>query len=205
MYTARTTSRFSATASRFSATAGIGNCVYSVIRSRHGSTGGHGNTEKTIRHGSTGGHGNTGYHGITVKKRRYGITQKLGRNGTKHQKLYEDLTEVIIGIAIEVHKTLGPGFKEALYKNTMIYELGKKGINFVGEKQINIPYKEITVGQQRLDLLVEDKIIVELKAVNNLEDNHLAQALSYLKATGRRVALLINFSRPKIEVRRAVL
>ena len=104
-----------------------------------------------------------------------------------------------------MHKTLGPGFKEALYKKAMIYELEKEGINFAREKRIDIPYKGITIGQQRLDLVIEDKIIVELKAVSNLEDVHLAQVLSYLKATGKRVGLLINFSRPRIEVKRAVL
>ncbi|MHA1938957.1 MAG: GxxExxY protein [Candidatus Thorarchaeota archaeon] len=122
-----------------------------------------------------------------------------------HKKLYEDLTEAIIGVAIEVHKTLGPGFKESLYENAMSYELEKNEISFVRQRRVDIPYKDIIAGQQRLDLVIEDKIIVELKAVSNLEDVHLAQILSYLKTTRKKVGLLINFSKPKIEVKRAVL
>jgi GxxExxY protein len=103
-----------------------------------------------------------------------------------HKKLYEDLTEAIIGVAIEVHKTLGPGFKESLYENAMAYELEKNEISFVRQRRVDIPYKDIIAGQQRLDLVIEDKIIVELKAVSNLEDVHLAQILSYLKTTRKK-------------------
>jgi GxxExxY protein len=106
----------------------------------------------------------------------------------------EDLIYRVIGAAIEVHRQLGPGFVEKIYKLAMCHELGLQGISFECEKEIQIPYKEIHIGGQRLDLLVENQLILELKAVERLTGVHEAQIHSYMKATGLRIGLLINFN-----------
>ncbi len=122
-----------------------------------------------------------------------------------HEKLYEDLTERIIKLSIEAHKTLGPGFMESVYENALIYEMKKEGLKFEEQKIITIPYKETVIGEHRLDVVVEDKIIVELKAVKNFEDIHMAQIISYMKASGKRVGLLLNFGKKRLEIKRVVL
>lgn len=122
-----------------------------------------------------------------------------------HEKLYEDLTERIIKLSIEAHKTLGPGFMESVYENALIYEMKKEGLKFEEQKVITIPYKGTVIGEHRLDVVVEDKIIVELKAVKNFEDIHMAQIISYMKASGKRVGLLLNFGKKRLEIKRVVL
>ena len=117
---------------------------------------------------------------------------------------HEDLTEKIIGCAIEVHKKLGPGFIESVYENALIMEFRKKHLKFERQKEVNIEYDGIEVGRHRLDLIVEDTIVVELKAVKHIEDIHFAIARSYLKALGKEHGLLINFSRNILEVKRVI-
>jgi GxxExxY protein len=107
---------------------------------------------------------------------------------------HEDLIYRVIGVAIEVHRQLGPGFVENIYKFAMCHELRLQGISFECEKEIKIPYKDIKIGGQRLDLLVEGQLILELKAVEKLTGIHEAQIHSYMKATGIRIGLLINFN-----------
>jgi GxxExxY protein len=104
------------------------------------------------------------------------------------------VTRRIIGAAIEVHRALGPGFLESVYEEALCVELEERGIPFVKQAPISISYKGRDVGEGRLDLLVEDCVIVELKAVDHLTPIHAAQLLSYLRATGITVGLLINFN-----------
>ena len=117
---------------------------------------------------------------------------------------YEQLTEKIIGCAIEVHKKLGPGFIESIYENALIIELQKKGLPFDRQKEVVIQYDGVEVGRHRLDLIVNDTIVVELKAVKNIEDIHFAIVKSYLKALRKEHGLIINFSQKVLEVKRVI-
>jgi GxxExxY protein len=117
---------------------------------------------------------------------------------------FEELSNQIIGAAIRVHKELGPGFLESIYEEALKVELSQNGLDFASQMEIQIEYFEVPVGLHRLDLLVQNEVIVELKAVKELADIHFAQLRSYLKATGMKVGLLLNFSKPTLEVRRVV-
>ncbi len=105
-----------------------------------------------------------------------------------------ELTEKIIGCAIEVHRTLGPGLLESIYEKALSYELKKCGINFESQVVVPVIYKGENLGEMRLDLLVEDEVIVELKAVDRVDPLFKAQLLSYLKLTKKKLGLLINFN-----------
>ena len=109
------------------------------------------------------------------------------------------LTEQVIGSAIEVHRALGPGYLESTYSKALAIELGYRGIPFEKESFVSLNYRGETVGEGRLDFLVQDKLILELKAVDQLHPIHTAQAISYLKATGHKLALLINFNVPVLK------
>ena len=122
----------------------------------------------------------------------------------KTKNEYNKLTEKIIGIAIDIHKCLGPGFIERIYEKAFAFELEKRKVNFENQKVIQINYKETKLGSQRIDFLIEDEIIIELKAVSGLNDIHLAQMLSYLKTIDKRVGLILNFAKPKLEIKRVV-
>lgn len=115
---------------------------------------------------------------------------------------YEDITEKIIGCAMKVHSTLGNGFQEVIYQRCLAIELAEHGINFQREVQMPILYREQQVGTRRADFLVEDTIMIELKALTVLEDVHLAQALNYLEAYNLEVGLLINFGARSLEFKR---
>ena len=117
---------------------------------------------------------------------------------------FEELSNQIIGAAIRVHKELGPGFLDNIYEEALKVELSQNGLDFASQMEIQIKYLEVPVGLHRLDLLVQNEVIVELKAVKELADIHFAQLRSYLKATGMKVGLLLNFSKPTLEVRRVV-
>lgn len=117
---------------------------------------------------------------------------------------HEELTNKIIGCAIEVHKKLGPGFIESIYENAFIIELQKKGLQFEKQKEVTIQYDGVEVGRHRLDLIVDDTIVVELKAIRNIEDIHFVIVRSYLKALGKEHGLLINFSKKVLEVKRVI-
>jgi GxxExxY protein len=109
--------------------------------------------------------------------------------------IFEELTEKIIGLAIEVHKELGPGLLENTYKQCLAYELSKSNIAFLMELSCPVIYKDIQIScGYRIDLLVEDKIIVELKSIDKLTALHEAQLLTYLKLYKKQVGLLINFN-----------
>jgi len=100
---------------------------------------------------------------------------------TEDKYPYSELTDKIIKCAIDVHKTLGPGFLESIYENALIYEFRQQGLRIEEQKLISIPYKKVVVGEHRLNLLVEDSVIVENKTVKEFNDVHQAQILSYLK------------------------
>ncbi len=110
----------------------------------------------------------------------------------------DQLTEKIIGAAIEVHRILGPGLLESIYEEALCHELGLRDISCERQKEVDVIYKGHVIKGQRLDLLVAGEVVVELKAVAKLPDVATAQVLSYLKATGLKRALLINFSHSRL-------
>lgn len=117
---------------------------------------------------------------------------------------HETLTERIIGAAIEVHRHLGPGFLESVYEMAMLIELEKRGLLAKDQQEVVITYDGIVVGEHRLDLFIEDTIVVELKAISHLEDIHFAVVRSYLRAVGRKHGLLLNFAKTTLEVKRVI-
>jgi len=119
----------------------------------------------------------------------------------KHLK-YSDITGKIIGCSMEVHKALGTGFQEVIYQRALAYEFELQGVKFVREHEMPVFYKDKQVGTRRVDFLVESKISVEIKAVSQIENVHLAQAINYLEAYNLEVGLLINFGAKSLEFRR---
>lgn len=117
---------------------------------------------------------------------------------------FEPESRDIIGCAIEVHRTLGPGFLESVYHNAMTLILASKGIAFESERRTTVWFQGVEVGHHCLDLVVGETIVVELKAVEEFAEIHFAQLRSYLRATGLRVGLLVNFNAPTLVVRRMV-
>jgi GxxExxY protein len=124
--------------------------------------------------------------------------------GKKKKHEFDLLSERIIGAAIQVHRELGPGFLESIYEEALKVELSKSQIKYETQKEIKIRYRDVDVGSHRLDMIVENQIIVELKATKDLVDVHYAQLRSYLKATGLKVGLLLNFAKPTVEIKRIV-
>ena len=120
---------------------------------------------------------------------------------------YKDITEKIIGASFEVHKFLGNGFQEVIYQRALAWELDQAGLTFAREIEQEIYYKELInpIGTRRADFVVEDKVLVEIKAIRELDDVHLAQVLNYLKAYRLEVALLINFGSKSLRFKRLVL
>ena len=116
---------------------------------------------------------------------------------------YSDLTEKIIKAAYTVHNVLGFGFLEKVYQNALIIELLKMGLNVLKEKPITVYYENEIVGEYIADVIVEDKVVLELKAVKELAEIHEVQLVNYLKATGIEVGLLINFGH-SVQVKRKV-
>ena len=116
-----------------------------------------------------------------------------------------DITYAINGAIFEVNKVLGPGFLEKVYENALLYELKNRGLKSVGQAPITVNYKDQFVGEYFADILVEDRVIIELKTAEKIEKIHEAQLLNYLKATGIQVGLLVNFRHPKAEIKRLVL
>lgn len=116
----------------------------------------------------------------------------------------KELTKGIIGAAMEVHSQLGSGFLESVYEEAMIAELGLKGISYERQKMLDVFYKEMKVKQFICDFLVNGAVIVELKAIKTLTDIETAQVLNYLKATGLRLGLLLNFGAKSLEYKRII-
>ena len=117
----------------------------------------------------------------------------------------EELTFKIRGCVYEVFRVLGAGFLEQVYQQALLHELEIQGLRAECQKALEVTYKGKLVGLYVPDILVEDRVVVELKAVESLTKAHEAQLLNYLKASGKRVGLLVNFTHPKAEIRRFVL
>ena len=113
-----------------------------------------------------------------------------------------DITEKIIGCAYKVSNTLGIGFVEKVYENALVVLTRKSGLAVEQQYSIKVMFEGVVVGEFFADLFVEKRVLVELKAVSMLMDEHTAQSLNYLRATGAEVCLLINFGKPKIEIKR---
>ena len=106
----------------------------------------------------------------------------------------DELARAVIGAAIEVHRELGPGYFEAIYEEALARELAQIGISYERQKAFTVSYKGCTVGEGRVDFLVDGKLVVELKAIEKLLPVHKAQVISYLRATSSSLGLLINFN-----------
>lgn len=117
----------------------------------------------------------------------------------------DQLTYAINGAIFEVNRVLGPGFLEKVYENALLVELVENGIKAQAQVPIKVTYKEKIVGDYIADILVDDRVIVELKTIERIERIHEAQLLNYLKATGIKVGLLVNFKSKKAEIKRLVL
>jgi GxxExxY protein len=118
---------------------------------------------------------------------------------------YDDLIHRVIGCCIAVHRELGPGFLESVYHSALEVELAAQGITFASEVEIELSYRGKSIGIHRLDLLVANALVVELKTVETLHKKHYAQVRSYLKATGNTIGLLVNFSDYQLDPRRVAL
>ena len=116
-----------------------------------------------------------------------------------------DITYTINGAAFEVNRVLGSGFLEKVYENALLVELKERGLNAESQIPVKVFYKKKVVGEYIIDILVEKKVIVELKTVEKFDNVHEAQLLNYLKASEIRVGLLINFKHPKVEIKRMVM
>lgn len=115
------------------------------------------------------------------------------------------LTDRIIGISIDAHKFLGPGFIEKVYEKALAIEFKENKIRYSRQKEIEVKYRNnMLLGKQRVDFIVEDEVILELKAVSAIMDLHKAQMLSYLKTMDKRVGLILNFARPTLDIKRVV-
>jgi len=112
------------------------------------------------------------------------------------------LTRKVIECIIRVHQTLGPGFLESIYRNALLVELRSQGLTADTERRVKVRYKDVIVGLHRSDIVVEGRLVVEVKAVGELIQTHYAQTRSTLKAMGFRTALLVNFSKPMADFRR---
>lgn len=115
-----------------------------------------------------------------------------------------ELTERVIGAAYAVHNELGCGFLEKVYENAMLVELRHAGLTVAQQHPITIEYQGVVVGDYQADLLVDGRLIVELKATKAIDDTHIAQTINYLRATQRNIGLLLNFGTPKLQIKRLV-
>jgi len=123
---------------------------------------------------------------------------------TDKEYKYSDITHEIIGSAMKVHATLGNGFQEVIYQRAMAIEMIKQGLSFQRELEMMVYYDGEEIGTRRVDFLVDDKVMVELKALTKLEDVHLAQTVNYLEAYGLEIGLLLNFGAKSLEFRRCI-
>ena len=119
--------------------------------------------------------------------------------------IYKDLTYKIIGAAMEVHSVLGPGYLEAAYQNAMAREFKLRKIDYEEQVNLRVDYKGNVIGEYRADYLVDEKVVVEIKAIKRISEIQEAQLINYLKGTGYKVGLLINFGAKSLEHIRRVL
>jgi GxxExxY protein len=125
-------------------------------------------------------------------------------NADERREELDKLTEAIVGCAFKVSNALGVGFLEKVYENALAVELRRAGLKVQQQYPMKVTYEGTVVGDFAADLLIEESVVVELKALSGIEAVHRAQCLNYLRAAGLRVGLVINFGRPKLEVKRVV-
>ncbi len=118
--------------------------------------------------------------------------------------LYEDLSYATVGAALEVHRTLGPGFLEVVYERALDHELTIRKIPFERQISLLVKYKDLSIGRFRVDFVVDGKIILEIKAASTICPAFISQAHHYLAATGLRLAILLNFGAESLQVRRVI-
>lgn len=118
--------------------------------------------------------------------------------------LHKELSYAIVGAAMEVHRVLGSGFPEAIYQAAYEHELTLRGIPFEAQKVLKVNYKDVELGEFKVDFVIAGKIIVEIKAVSAIHPAHEAQALHYLAASGLRLAIIINFGTTSLETKRII-
>lgn len=123
---------------------------------------------------------------------------------TEEKYLHSELTGKIIGCAMAVHTALGNGFQEVIYQRALEIEMTQQGLKFSREHEMDIFYKGVKIGNRRVDFFVEEKVMVEIKAVIQLEDVHLAQAINYLEAYGLEIGLLLNFGSRSLQFKRVM-
>ena len=124
---------------------------------------------------------------------------------TEKEFLYKELTGEIIESAYNVHNTLGCGLLEKIYENSLAWELELRGRKVSLQKEYKVVYRKKEVGIYYADLVVDNKVIVEVKAVENIDDIHRAQLLNYLKVSGLRIGLIMNFAKPKLKYERFIV
>lgn len=122
----------------------------------------------------------------------------------RNEYQHSELTDKIIKLAIDVHKTLGSGFVEKIYQRALYLEFKKRGLRFNRESKISIIYRGANLGYEQVDFDIENKVLVEVKAVSEINEIHIAQVISYLKVSGRKVGLILNFAKPKLEIKRVI-
>lgn len=143
---------------------------------------------------------------ITEGTENTGITEytEKGMNKRGNVAVFNKITEQAIGLAIEVHKELGPGFTEKIYQHALAIEFDCHKIIYEEEKLVTVGYKGRVIGKQRLDFLIEDSIIIETKVVDIIGRIHLAQMLSYLKAMDKKLGLILNFANTHLGIKRVI-
>ena len=129
------------------------------------------------------------------------ITQNIRR---LRREEIDKLTGKIIGLAIKVHQTLGPGFVEKVYEKALSYEFKREKLKFSNQTVIKVQYEDLEIGNQRVDFIVEEEIILEIKSVSQIIELFEHQILSYLKASDKKVGLILNFGRKSLEIKRVV-
>ena len=130
-------------------------------------------------------------------------SQSSGTGNTDWERL-NGITEQVIGCAYTVSNGLGSGFLEKVYENALVYELLKQDLKVEQQFPVKVTYDGVSVGEFIADLLVEDAVIVELKCVAKLQNVHMAQCLNYLRATGKKLCLILNFQNPKLGIKRII-
>ena len=128
----------------------------------------------------------------------------MSDNKSNDSYKYSDITGKVIGCAMEVHRYLGNGFQEVIYQRALALEMQQQDLNFSREHEMQIKYKGVDIGTRRVDFFVEEKVMVEIKAVIQLEDVHLAQAINYVEAYGLEIGLLINFGSKSLQFKRVM-
>ena len=131
--------------------------------------------------------------------------KNMGKVVEGEDERVKDVAERVIGCAYTVSNTLGVGFLEKVYQNALAHEMKKAGLEVETQHPVIVRYDGVIVGEYAADLLVEDCVLVELKAVKSFNNVHLAQCLNYLRATGMKMCLLINFGNPRMEYKRIVM